>query len=480
MLYRNMHTNNIVVKVAKLILKSLAFVPLLLLVYLFFGSVFEAYKGFFLPRETYIDVALEDFDDIEVTMDWHACVDSSLGNGHFEYEVSNPVSQDYLIHSVSTPLTMTVGFQEGAVNIVGFASGITETILSDYDFTEIQGVTFQANQLEVNYDNPENLTLLGNVCTPKLILFGRFVSGGIHQSYFSTRQYRDYSRVNTIQSFNHPNEKVQIQIQEAVFDDSFYDELIIQYESNQNYRESELHIRSRGDGLRFDIPNGKAVSEDQESSFDVISAYVDDVKIINPSGQITLEYEGVTEFLPKLGGTAMQNELFLKHDSSYLIISGWRAGAVSIFGDVTEATYLGNRLNHSKWENVSPDVQAALIAALLGAIGFTIIQTGPKIYKSYIFAIDKYFPPLIETNEDNEEKTEEIISPPIGSLVIELNSGKKVAGLIIKAPTWLKKRYLLKNIFLSKPDGNWEKGPSSLTINVSQVSFSYLVEESRQ
>lgn len=468
-----MHTKNIFVKAAKFILKSLAFVPLLMLVYLIFDSAVEAYKGFFLPRESRFDIALEDFDDMQVTMDWHACVNPDLGIGHFEYQVSNPFNKNYLIQSTSTPLTMTVGFQQGIVNIAGVTSGITETIQSNYDFTELQGITFQANQLQVHYENPENLSLLGNVCTPKLIIYGGFVTGSIHQSYYISRFQRDYSRVNTVQSFNNSNEKVQIEIQEVVFDDSFYDKLIIQYESNRNYQDSKLYILSIGDGLRFDIPNGKRISEEQKSSFDVISAYVDDVKIINPSGQITLEYEGVTEFLPKLGGTAMQNELSLKNDSSYLIITGWHAGTVSIFGDVTEAYYLGNRLNHSKWEQVSPDVQAAIIAALLGAIGFILVQTGPKFYKRYSSNIDKYFSNSQEEQAEVGGDESGRLSPPIGTFVFELNSGKLVAGRLVSRPNWFKRRFVLSEVFIKESDC-WQKGPSSIWIDSRQVSYFYI------
>lgn len=454
--------------IARFFLHILPIMLFIVLLFRFSIFAYEAYKSFFLPRESRVDVVLEDFDSMELSMNGESCIDPAQPAEFIDIIVRHPFRTDYAVSS-SSPISFALSFQSGTVYLEKYETDVTAPITISRVVTDARGIQIWADQLTVDFENPESISLVESICTPALYVD----SFGILMKTRAEPGEMDASRIATTQSFSETGQAVVITLQNVEEDDTYYEEMVIRYVSGENSTDSKVFIRGQGEDVNFVLPNA-ANPQYEQALFSISTGFVQGVVVTNPSGYMTLEHEGITDFLTKERSTSAHYELHLSNDdssdSSSVIISSRFRGGYSIFGDVTNATYLGNQLISSRWQLLSSDLQAAVVTAALGAIGYLLVKIGPGFYKRYSHFIDR----LLGGEAGFEKPDQELVVPP-GYLVLVLTSGRALAGVAKESPRWYRRRYVLVDVYLY--DGSeWREGPSSVSVEAEQVVYSYLVE----
>jgi len=353
------------------------------------------------------------------------------------------------------------------VSIAQYKPGSAVPITFTRFVTSPRVLDVSAAGLAVTFGDPNHVELEESICTPALVLTSL---GSIHKAGYSLAH--DISRIRTTQSFEAPDQVVTIRLDHPEYKHTEYDSIVVTFTANYSFEKSALTIQTSNADLEFRLP-GFAGLEEKESSVRLDVAMVREAVISDPVGYMTLRFEGMTEFLPREAHAFGVNELHLQGKRAGDIIAHSRFGedGLTIFGSVTSAKYLGNELVRSSWQLLSPELQAAIITAALGVLGYICVRTGPNLYRVYLRSVDRL---LLSKADTGSTRSDACV--PKGHLVLVLAHGGAIAGVAKKSPCWYRPHYLLADVYVC--DGqNWRKGPSTAEVDYRQVAYWYVLKE---
>jgi hypothetical protein len=377
-----------------------------------------------------------------------------------EFRIKKPANKNYRFSS-DNPITISLAFHKGTILVEKYPITSTESISHSQTVTELLFMHLWGEDVSIIPTKNTSFDLFTIICDSDF----RISDSYVRKTYYSNSE-NSGTNIFTTYDFKIPDQEVSLTINNASDQDGSYDTVQITYRSDEY---GWFSIETQGKNVDFQIPDGE--SESDKSGLILQFVKSQDIQFIDPLGHINIEPEGK---IPFQSSGDENSDLILQNNEKdrVYMLSGGRDRLV-LSGLANSIKYNGNELLHSRWQLFSPELQAAIVAAGLGALGFLIARFSPKLYRKYVSFIRSGF-----YQKNKFENSDTKISVPIGYTIFKLSDGCMIAGKLIKKPDIFRKIFVLSDILLLENNEEWKRGPKDLVIHEQRIIYHFVKLES--
>jgi hypothetical protein len=432
--------------------------PIILAIIAIYYST-DIYKYFFNTRTAPIKGIIESQDELQFYMNPESCLDVSDGETEYAtFSNHNPINKDFRFLS-NDPITLSLGFDNGTLLIEKFPIDSTKTISYSKTITDLWTLNLLAEEASIVPSSNASFRIYANICDTYFIIN----NSNVRKIPLSELEDSGTNIFFTY-FFNNSDEEVQITIDNASDQDGIYKKVQITYLTQDH---GSITVESQGRILNFSIPNGKSSSD--PPNLTLYSLKAQGIRFINPSGYVNIGPEGIVPFQ---ANDDEQSDLVLRNNFNNRVFLLPGAGeSLVISGLANSIEYRNIELLHSRWQLLSPELQASIVAAGLAAIGYLVVLFSPRIYRKYAILVrGRFFP------KNRSEISDKKIIVPNGYKVFKLSDGCMIAGKLIKKPNIFRQSYTISNVYLFDDD-EWHKGPKNLVLHKRRIIYHFFKTE---
>jgi len=420
----------------------------------------DIYKYFFHTRTAPIKGIIETQDEIQFYMNPESCLDKSGGRTEYAtFGIHNPNNKGFQFLS-NDPITLSLVFDNGTLLIEKFPVDSTETISYSQTITDLWTLNLLAEEASIVPSSSASFRVYADICDSYFIINNSEV-----RKIPTSELENSGTNIFFTYFFENSDQEVQITIDNASDQEGIYEKVQITY-LTQDY--GSITVESQGRILHFSIPSGKSNSD--PSNLTLYSFKAQGIRFINPSGYVNIDPEGI---IPFQVNEDEQSVLFLRNNGNNRVFLLPGVGeSLAISGLANSIAYKNIELLHSRWQLLSPELQASIVAACLAAIGYLVVQFSPRIYRKYVTLLrGRFFP------KNRSEISDKKIIVPNGYEVFKLSDGCMVAGKLIKKPNIFRKSYTISNVYLLDAADEWHKGPKNLVLHERRIIYHFFKTE---
>jgi hypothetical protein len=466
-------------------------VSVLIAVILLYGAyeIVTEYHRYYFERERQdVDIVLNQVNGIwKFYMNNEECFSTyeagnfGLVSGQFtSFHVSQYSKGRYGVEASTLPMSLTLRFESGSAAFQAVKAESQETISSTNIITGPSHYTpISVDQVVVDVGEENNISLQQIICAPEVIFSPPYV---VSVSSYSWQSLQDSSHSTVLLRYEFLNsaKPITIMLLNALTDAGWFEQILITYNPDLATRpRANVSVGVKGDRLTYYLPTFDTYRI--SGPITLQSAYVREMELEQIVG--TIGYANYQQ--PLISGISALDRRKLEIgdiDSNFLVFPSTEEDeAYIVSGETSNIIWRDEQIIFNRWQLLSDEVHAALIAAALGLLGWLTLQFVKlwlKVYKTIQAGAPSTAPEQSVTS--TKEKHPSRIDIPDGHTVLALRSGTYLAGALYQQSTWYRKKCILRDTYFSFDNKVWQKGPGSVAVDTKQIVYSYINHTSKE
>lgn len=462
-------------KMIRVVFITLSVLAAIILLYGIYEITTEYHRYYFQRDSQDVDIVLDEASGTWIfRMDNEVCFSSyslgrfSMGLEDFTQYIWFNVPQYsegvYRVRARGLPMSFTLRSETGNAIFNGIKAESQERFSSTHTFTtSVSYTSLTAEQIVVDIGKENDIYLRQIICAPEVLFVS---SGGIvirNQSRLSLQETTN-STVLIDYAFLSNAKPITMTLINARTNSELFEEILIIYKPDmEDFPRTHLTVDVRGEDLTYFLPTQDSFRISGQAELN--SAFVREIELDNIAG--TIGYANYEQSLSPAISAFDRRGLKLGDSNSFFsVFTSMQDGGYVINGRTASIIWRDEQIIFTRWQLLSDEVQAAIIAAALGLLGWVIVQVvkvSSRIYQS-----------IPSDPSENQPSSPPIVTVPNGHTILVLSSGIHLAGAIIREPSWFRKKYVLQDTYLLKRDEMWSKGPEFVSVEASKIEYSYI------